>query len=185
MSVNTNQTNGPPKRWVVMGVSGSGKSAIGQRLAARLSVEYVEGDADHPPANIAKMAAGMPLTDEDRYGWLLLLQERIRKAAEQGKSLVLTCSALKRRYRDILRQGDPYLAFVHLDGDRDLIAQRMQARSGHFMPVTLLDSQFRDLEPLQPDERFVRLDIRMTPEAMIDEVVRHFGLEADNKGGQK
>ncbi len=185
MSSNTNQTPVPPKRWVVMGVSGCGKSEIGGRLAARLGVDHVEGDADHPPANIAKMAAGIPLTDEDRYGWLVLLQDRIRKAAEQGKGLVLSCSALKRRYRDILRGGDPELVFVHLEGDRDLIAQRMQARSGHFMPITLLDSQFRDLEPLQPDERFVRLDIRMAPDAMIDRVVQHFGLETDNQGGQE
>ena len=94
-------------RWVVMGVSGCGKSEIGQRLASRLQVRYAEGDADHPATNIAKMAAGIPLSDADRQEWLLMLQARIRSAKEQGESLVLSCSALKRRYRDLLREGDP------------------------------------------------------------------------------
>ncbi|RJF97020.1 gluconokinase [Noviherbaspirillum cavernae] len=157
-----------------MGVSGTGKSEIGSRLAARLGVEFVEGDADHSPANIAKMAAGIPLNDEDRHGWLLLLQARIGKAADEGRGLVLSCSALKRRYRDILRGGDPNLAFVHLAGDRELIAARMLARRGHFMPMTLLDSQFRDLESLQDDERGIRVDIRLPSEAIIEQLMQSF-----------
>jgi gluconokinase len=163
-----------PQRWVVMGVSGCGKSEIGRRLAAHLGVAHIEGDADHPPANIAKMAAGIPLDDADRQGWLLQLQARIRAAAEAGAGLVLSCSALKRRYRDLLRGGDPNLYFVHLDGSRELIAARMQARSNHFMPVTLLDSQFRDLEPLQPDERGIRLDIADPPQALVKQVLKQF-----------
>lgn len=160
------------QRWVVMGVSGCGKSEIGSRLARRLGVPFVEGDADHPQANIDKMAAGIALDDADRRDWLLILQQRIRAAAEQGRGLVLSCSALKRRYRDLLRAGDPDLVFIHLHGPRELIAARMQARPSHFMPVALLDSQLRDLEPLQPDERGMQLDISLTPDALVDRIVQ-------------
>lgn len=150
-------------RWVVMGVSGCGKSTVGQALAQELGVPFVEGDQFHPPANVAKMSAGMPLDDEDRAGWLLALQAQIREARERGAGLVLSCSALKRRYRDLLRQGDPALRFAHLDGPRELIAARLQARAGHYMPPSLLDSQLRDLEALQPDEAGVLLDIGSAP----------------------
>jgi gluconokinase len=160
-----------------MGVSGCGKSEIGQRLASRLQVRYAEGDADHPATNIAKMAAGIPLSDADRQEWLLVLQARIRSAKEQGESLVLSCSALKRRYRDLLREGDPELVFVHLEGDRELIAARMGARPGHFMPLTLLDSQFRDLEPLQQDERGLRLNIDEAPDVLVDRVLQAFSTD--------
>jgi gluconokinase len=163
-----------PQRWVVMGVSGCGKSEVGRRLAARLGVDHVEGDSDHPPANIAKMAAGIPLDDSDRQGWLLVLQERIREAAAAGRGLVLSCSALKRRYRDLLRAGDPDLVFVHLHGDRELIASRMRARPGHFMPVKLLDSQFADLELLGADERGLQLNIKDTPDELVEQAVRYF-----------
>jgi gluconokinase len=161
------------RRWVVMGVSGCGKSEIGSRLAAKLGVPHVEGDSDHPPENIAKMAAGIPLDDTDRHGWLLVLQERIRRAAEQGEGLVLSCSALKRRYRDLLRAGDPGLVFVHLHGEREIIAARMQARANHFMPVTLLDSQFRDLELLARDERGVQIDITLAPDEIVARALWH------------
>ncbi|RJF99935.1 gluconokinase [Noviherbaspirillum saxi] len=157
-----------------MGVSGCGKSEIGRLLGERLGVAHIEGDEHHPPVNIAKMAAGTPLDDADRQDWLLILQQKIRAAADRGLGMVLSCSALKRRYRDLLRGGDPDLFFLHLDGDRELIAQRMQARPGHFMPVALLDSQFRDLEPLQPDEAGVRADIRLAPETLVDEVLARF-----------
>ena len=182
MSTFSNTHSQRPQRWVVMGVSGCGKSEIGSRLAARLGVAHFEGDTDHPPANIAKMAAGIPLDDADRQGWLLLLQTRIRDAASRGAGLVLSCSALKRRYRDILRAGDPELYFAHLDGARELIAKRMQARPDHFMPVSLLDSQLRDLEPLQPDERGIRLDIAQPPRALIEQVIQQFETES---GGSK
>jgi gluconokinase len=163
-----------PQRWVVMGVSGCGKSEVGSRLAARLGVDHFEGDSDHPPANIAKMVAGVPLDDSDRQGWLLLLQARIRDAAAAGRGLVLSCSALKRRYRDLLREGDPDLVFVHLHGDRELIASRMRARPGHFMPVKLLDSQFADLELLGADERGLQLDIKDAPDALVEQAVQYF-----------
>ncbi|WP_243491351.1 gluconokinase [Massilia violaceinigra] len=150
-------------RWVVMGVSGCGKSTVGQALAQELGVPFVEGDQFHPPANVAKMSAGMPLDDDDRAGWLLALQARIREARAGGAGLVLSCSALKRRYRDLLREGDPALRFAHLDGPRELIAARMRARAGHYMPPSLLDSQLRDLEALQSDEAGVLLDIGSAP----------------------
>lgn len=165
-------TSNLPRRWVVMGVSGCGKSEIGQGLANQLGLAYVEGDDDHPAANVAKMAAGIALDDADRQDWLLILQSRIRAAQQQGIGLVLSCSALKRRYRDLLRQGDPALLFVHLDGERELIAARMQARSNHFMPPTLLDSQIRDLEPLASDENGIRLDISNAPGQLIDDIVQ-------------
>ena len=162
-----------PCSWVVMGVSGCGKSAVGQLLAARLGLPYAEGDDDHPAANVAKMAAGLPLDDDDRRAWLLLLQRRLRAAREAGHGLVVSCSALKRAYRDVLRAGDPGVAFAHLDGSRELIGARMGARQGHFMPPALLDSQFRTLEPLQADERGLVLDIRSSPLALVEQIVHH------------
>ncbi|MDY7578979.1 gluconokinase [Herbaspirillum sp. RTI4] len=157
-------------RWIVMGVSGCGKSEIGQRLGAALGLTYIEGDSDHPAANIAKMAAGTPLNDDDRKDWLLCLQSRIKNAQQNGTGLVLSCSSLKRRYRDLLREGDPALVFIHLEGTRELIASRMISRAGHFMKVSLLDSQFRDLEPLENDERGFRLDIALAPQQLIAQI---------------
>ena len=161
-----------PTRWVVMGVCGCGKSDIGQRLAAALDVRYLEGDDYHPPANVAKMAAGIALDDADRAGWLLRLQAEIGAARTQGTGLVLSCSALKRRYRDVLRAGDPDLRFACLDGARELIAARMRSRGDHYMPLSLLDSQLRDLEPLQADEAGICVDIRKTPEALIEDILQ-------------
>lgn len=173
-----NHTNsGPFTCWVVMGVSGCGKSDVGRRLASHLGATYVEGDDDHPAANLAKMAAGHPLNDADRQGWLLVLQERILDAQERGEALVLSCSALKRRYRDLLRAADPALIFVHLDGDAALISARLQARGHHFMPPTLLDSQLRDLEPLADDENGMRLDIRRTPGQLISDVMQWMAVK--------
>jgi carbohydrate kinase (thermoresistant glucokinase family) len=146
--------------WVVMGVAGCGKSSVGEALAQRLGVRYVEGDRYHSPENVAKMSAGVPLTDDDRLQWLASLQGEIRAAAQRGEGIVVGCSALKRRYRDTLREGARGLRFAHLDGTRDLIAQRMGARTGHYMPLSLLDSQFAALEPLQLDEAGLVLDIR-------------------------
>ena len=125
----------PAVRWVVMGVSGCGKSAVGKLLADALHVPYVEGDEVHSPENVAKMAAGIPLDDADRAGWLAALRERIATARAQGSGLVVSCSALKRAYRDVLREGDPALRFIHLDGPRAVLESRLQ-RPGHFMPVS-------------------------------------------------
>jgi len=165
-----NDVHSPPS-WVVMGVSGSGKTEIARRLAARLQSECIEGDEFHPAENIAKMSAGVALDDEDRRVWLLLLQGKLREAADAGQPVVLACSALKRRYRDVLRAGNPDLIFLFLDGDRALLASRMQQRRGHFMPTAMLDGQLAALEPPQADERFLRLDIRQTPDEIVERVV--------------
>jgi gluconokinase len=170
-----------PTRWVIMGVSGCGKSEVGTRLATRLGITLFEGDSVHSSENVAKMAAGKPLTDADRQGWLTLLRDRIREARETGTSLVLSCSALKRSYRDMLRQGDPDLVFVHLHGNRDVIANRMQSRPGHFMPVSLLESQLRDLEPPGEDERAIRIDIETPLDAISDCILDNFDNLPENR----
>ncbi|MFD3843907.1 gluconokinase [Streptomyces sp. NPDC058642] len=147
---------------VVMGVSGTGKTTIGPLLAARLGVPYAEGDDFHPPANIAKMSAGTPLTDEDRWPWLDAIGDWADGRAGLGG--VVSCSALKRSYRDRLRAAAPGLVFVHLAGDRALIEDRMSHRQGHFMPTALLDSQFATLQPLQEDETGVAVKVTGSPE---------------------
>jgi len=135
-----------------MGVSGSGKSLIGAGLARALGVDFVEGDEYHSAENVERMSRGIPLTDEDRARWLRSLAARIREAKEAGSGLVISCSALKRSYRDILRADAAELRFVYLKGERELIAQRLAGRRGHFMPPSLLESQFTTLEEPQPDE---------------------------------
>lgn len=157
-------------RWVVMGVSGCGKSCVGALLAARLGIRFLEGDSYHAPASVEKMRAGTPLTDEDRAGWLARLAAEIGAAAAAGEGLVLSCSALKRRYRDRLRAADPALRFAHLAGARELVAQRMAARAGHYMPLALLESQFATLEALQDDEAGLLLDIRKSPAQLVEEI---------------
>jgi carbohydrate kinase (thermoresistant glucokinase family) len=164
-----------PARWVVMGVCGCGKSEIGRSLAAALDVRFLEGDAFHSAANVAKMAAGTPLDDSDRADWLLRLQAEIAAARARGEGLVLACSALKERYRDVLRAADRDLRFAHLTGERSLIAGRMQARTAHYMPTSLLDSQLRDLEPLGAGEAGIALDVRLAPPAIITEILHAQG----------
>ncbi len=157
--------------WVVMGVSGCGKSEVGMRLAQALGARFIEGDHFHPPGNVAKMSAGVPLTDADRRGWLQALRAEIEHAWEADEQVVLACSALKRAYRDILRGDRGVFRFVHLHGERELIAQRMAGRAGHFMPLSLLDSQMRDLEPLQPDEGGITLDVRDPPSRLVEQAI--------------
>ncbi len=156
---------------VVMGVAGCGKSLIAERLALALGAQALEGDSFHPPENIARMSAGVALTDADRAGWLARLAERLAAGREAGQRLVLSCSALKRRYRDQLRAGDPDLVFVCLHGARALIESRMAARTHHFMPVSLLDSQLRDLELPQSDERAVLCNLAATPEQLVAQIL--------------
>ena len=141
---------------VVMGVSGAGKSAVGIALAQLLEVRFVDADALHPPANVAKMAAGTPLTDADRWPWLDLVGEALVDASETG--LVVACSALKRAYRDRIRAAAPAALFVHLTVPRPALDDRVANRPGHFMPASLLDSQLETLEPLGPDEAGCTLD---------------------------
>ncbi|PRY62461.1 MULTISPECIES: gluconokinase [Glycomyces] len=156
---------------VVMGVSGSGKSTVAELLADRLGWPFTEGDELHPAANIAKMSAGIPLTDADREPWLRIIRDRISAAASQGRSTVVTCSALRRAYRDILREADARVRFVHLDGSRELIGERLAHRGGHFMPPSLLDSQFAALEPLGPGEDGLVVNVADTPADIADQVL--------------
>ncbi|UNS98007.1 gluconokinase [Streptomyces tubbatahanensis] len=149
---------------VVMGVAGTGKTTVGRLLAEDLDVPYAEADAFHPPANVAKMSAGTPLDDTDRAPWLDAIGAWAHDHAEHGG--VVSCSALKRAYRDRLRAAAPHLVFVHLTGDRALIGRRMAERADHFMPVALLDSQFATLEPLQADERGVSVSVAPGPRAV-------------------
>lgn len=159
---------------VVMGVAGSGKTTVGSALAERLGVEYAEADAFHPPANIAKMSSGHPLDDEDRWPWLHAIAAWI--SDHQATGGVVSSSALKRRYRDVLRTGG-HVWFLHLDGPRDVLAERMQGRTGHFMPVSLLDSQLADLEPLETDERGLIADILEAPSAIVDRALTELAKE--------
>lgn len=166
----------PPCALVVMGVSGSGKSTIAEQLAARLGWRYVDGDLFHPPANVAKMSAGHPLTDEDRWPWLRAIAVEIDRLAAAGARAVVACSALKRAYRDILVHGRDDIRIVFLDGTKDLIAKRLAARKGHFMPPGLLDSQFKTLEPPQPGERPVTVSIDASVDGIVDDIVRQLEL---------
>lgn len=162
-----------PPAIVVMGVAGCGKSTAGARIAAEIGVEFIEGDRLHPAANIEKMSAGIPLTDDDRRPWLEAIGKEIGRYVAGGKGIVAACSALKRVYRDILREtSGAELLFVHLSGSRELIGERMSHRTGHFFPETLLDSQFATLEPPHTDERHVVADLRLPLEEMIAHVMR-------------
>ena len=158
-------------RIVVMGVSGCGKSTLGQAVAQRLGLPFVEGDELHPPRNVALMAAGTPLTDEDRQGWLNAVAARLAAAGDTGA--VVACSALKRSYRDLLRRAAPDLRVVHLSGSETLLRQRLQARAGHYMPPSLLPSQLQTLEPPAPDEHALTLSIAEETTAMVDLVLHH------------
>ena len=148
---------------VVMGVSGCGKSSVGRLIAKRLACEFLEGDDLHPPRNIERMAAGIALTDNDRRDWLLEIAQQLADARASRHALVVSCSALKRSYRDMLRTAASRLAFVHLHGSRALLESRLRARPGHFMPSSLLDSQLQTLEPPGADERAITLDAALPP----------------------
>ena len=154
--------------WVVMGVSGCGKTSIGEKLAAALGVPFIEGDAFHSQANIAKMTAGTALTDDDRRDWLLTLRGKL--AAREGGA-VLSCSSLKRAYRDLLRSAGGDVRFAHLAGERGLLLERVSNRPGHYMPPSLLDSQLDTLEPLQSDEAGITLDIRDSQEQLVAQIL--------------
>ncbi|GAA2795298.1 gluconokinase [Saccharopolyspora taberi] len=164
---------------VVMGVAGSGKTTVAELLAGRAGLEFVEADRFHSPENIAKMSAGTPLTDADRLPWLRSLSEWMRDRRAAGSATVLACSALKRPYRDILREHAPNLKFVHLHGPEELVLARMASRKGHFMPTALLDSQFAALEPLEADEDGITLDLAETPDQLADRALSWLGLASD------
>jgi gluconokinase len=154
---------------VLMGVSGTGKTEVGTRLARALGAEFVEGDDYHPPANIEKMRSGVPLDDADRQPWLETLSREIGTWLDAGRTVVLACSALKRRYRDILKAGRAGVRFVHLKGPEALIRSRLDHRRGHYMPPSLLDSQFAALE--EPTEA-ITVSIEGPPEAIVAEIMK-------------
>ena len=161
--------------YVVMGVSGCGKTEIGSRLARALGVEFVEGDAYHSAANIEKMSAGVPLTDGDREGWLHAIGARIRRANASGECVVVSCSALKRSYRDTIRLQAGAVRFIFLRGERLLIASRLAERKDHYMPATLLDSQFAILEEPASDEGVWVIDINSSPDSIVDSLIARIG----------
>ena len=156
-----------------MGVSGSGKTTVGERLAKELGFELIEGDDYHPPANVAKMADGIPLTDEDRRPWLRTLAELLADRHGRGQGTILACSALRRSYRDILRSAVPDDAsfFILLEADEKTLRSRMKSRKGHYMPPALLDSQLATLEPLEGDEPGVTLDATQPLDIVVDEAL--------------
>lgn len=164
-----------PKSILVMGVSGSGKSHIGQLIAERLKADFIDADDHHSATSIAKMSRGEPLNDHDREGWLQALAGFYRDYQQHGRSLVIGCSALKHRYRDILRQGAPELHILYLHGDREVLLQRLQNRQGHFFQGDhMLDSQLHDLQPPDHDEATI-LDIRLSPRNIIDQYIETLG----------
>ncbi|WP_395293230.1 gluconokinase [Kitasatospora hibisci] len=168
LSVENHGTPAAPLTVVVMGVSGVGKTTVARLLADRLGLPRAEADDFHPPANIAKMSAGTPLDDEDRAPWLRALGGWLRERAEAGTGGVVTCSALKHRYRDILRAACPGAFFLHLSGGTELVEDRLAHRTGHFMPPSLLASQYAALEPLGADERGAVLDVGPSPEELVE-----------------
>jgi gluconokinase len=156
-------------RIVVMGVSGCGKTTLGEALATSLRLPYVEGDALHSSENVARMAAGVPLTDADRQDWLHEVGQQLARA---GNGVVVSCSALKRSYRDLLRRAAPDLRLVYLRGEPPLLAQRLAARRGHYMPASLLQSQLDTLEPPAPDEHAIEVDVSNPPAQILAKVRR-------------
>jgi len=163
---------------ILAGVSGSGKTTVGRLLADRLGWPFADGDSFHPAANVAKMAAGIPLTDDDRWPWLAAIGAWMDARIAAGGSGVVACSALKRRYRDVLRQGRPEVRLVFLDVGRDEDLARLRARSGHFFPAALMDSQFADLEPPVPAEGALVLAARRSPGELASAIISGLGLIA-------
>jgi gluconokinase len=176
----TSETGEIPCALVVMGVSGSGKSTIADKLAERLAWRYEDGDRFHPASNVAKMSTGHPLTDDDRWPWLQAIADEIGRVCKAGQHAVIACSALKRTYRDVLVHGRRDVRIVFLKGTQQLIAHRLAQRKDHFMPPGLLDSQFRTLEPPDASENPVTVSIDAPVEAIIDDIVRQLGLDPAN-----
>jgi gluconokinase len=175
-----------PCALIVMGVSGSGKSTIADKLAERIGWRCEDGDKFHPASNIAKMSAGHPLTDEDRWPWLQAIADEIDRLCKAGERAVIACSALKRVYRDILVHGRNDVRIVYLKGTQQLIADRLAKRKGHFMPAGLLESQFKTLEPPAREEHPVTASIDATVDAIVDDIVRQLGISpADDNAAHR
>ncbi|MFN3635930.1 MAG: gluconokinase [Rhizobium rhizophilum] len=168
-----------PQAVIVMGVSGCGKSSVGEALAARLSLPFIEGDVLHPESNVEKMARGTPLTDEDRWPWLTVIGERMADALSRGEGIIVSCSALKKVYRDHLRAATGgRLTFVYLDGSRELLGRRMGARTGHFMPLGLLDSQLATLEVPTGEPGVVTVSIDQPVDGIVADALKGLAVEA-------
>jgi gluconokinase len=165
-----------PRQLIVMGVAGAGKTTIATRLAERLGCEVADADDFHPPANIAKMSSGTPLTDADRWPWLEAIAAWLRAHDQAGRTAVVTCSALKRAYRRLLQAASPHGVFVHLTGSQELLAARIGGRHGHFMSPAMLASQLAILEPLGPDEPGITVDVAASPDELADRILRALEL---------
>lgn len=161
---------------IAMGVSGAGKSLIGELLAKRLSCSFTDGDAFHSAANKDKMHRGIPLTDDDRWPWLRTIRAAIEEKQRAGETAVFTCSSLKRAYRDILRDGDSDVCFVYLKGSFDVLRERLQSRTGHFFEPSLLQSQLDTLEEPGPDEGAIEVSIELAPDEIVERALEHLGL---------
>ncbi|MET4047894.1 gluconokinase [Rhodococcus sp. UYP5] len=177
----TDSTGGAHPVLVIMGVSGSGKSTVAGVLARALSWDFQEGDDLHPASNVAKMASGVPLTDEDRLPWLNTIADWIRSHTRRGEPGIVTCSALKRSYRDVLAHGsEGQVLFVHLVGTKTQLGDRLDVRSDHFMPSGLLDSQLSTLEPIGPDENALLVDVGPPPQEIAARII----AELDSRQGE-
>ncbi len=175
--VNDSAEGAPQPVLVIMGVSGCGKSTVAGVLAGRLSWPLEEGDDLHPMRNLVKMASGVPLTDDDRWPWLDRVGEWVHRRTAAGEPGVITCSALRRAYRDRILGDDPHhIVFVYLSGTRDAVGKRLTARIDHFMPSSLLESQLSTLEPPEPDESSIIVDAGRRPAEIADEIVRRLDL---------
>lgn len=162
---------------IVMGVSGSGKSTVGELLAKRLGMKFIDGDDLHPESNRQKMARGYPLNDADRKPWLECIGGMLAASVSAGTPVVIACSALKRSYRDLLRRAEPSTLFVHLDGASSLIQHRLDDRSHEYMPPTLLTSQLSTLEALGPDESSITVDVAFAPDVIVEAVAEQLGKD--------
>ena len=170
---------------IVMGVSGAGKSTIAEALARRLHWRYEDGDTFHPASNVAKMKAGHPLSDDDRWPWLRAIADEIDRLGRVGERAVIACSALRRAYRDVLVHGRRDVRIVFLSGTQPLVARRLAGRKGHFMPPDLLASQFRTLEPPSDDEHPITISIEATVDAIVDTIVQHLSPDAADRGASR
>ena len=175
----------PTRHVVVMGVSGAGKTTVARGISELTGLRFAEADEFHSEANVAQMRSGVPLDDAARWPWLRDLADWMAARHVEGVSTVLACSALKRTYRDVLRQGPPDVEFVHLDGSAELIRDRLNGRAGHYMPASLLDSQRAILEQLDPDESGVVLEVARSPEDLVAMAVTRLGLPTGTPAGRR